>query len=199
MVPLKKNRTGGFIIGGLILVIGIFLISNYNGLVKKDEKVKLQWNEVQNAYQRRLSLIPNIVNVVKGVSEFEQTTLQQITEARSKAASVNINTNAVSADEFNKQAAAQDELAAVTNNLIIRIEKYPTLKGTAAYSGLQTQLEGTERRIKVARKDFNEAINNYNSSVRSFPTKLVAGMFGFTEKKGFQSDAGADKSIEIKF
>ncbi|MGB5007828.1 MAG: LemA family protein, partial [Ferruginibacter sp.] len=159
----------------------------------------LQANEVQNAYQRRLDLIPNIVNVVKGVSEFEQTTLEKITEARSKAASVNINTAAVSADEFNKQAAAQDELAAVTNNLIIRIEKYPTLKGTAAYSGLQTQLEGTERRIKVARKDFNEAINNYNSTVRSFPTKLVSGMFGFTEKKGFQSDAGADKSIEIKF
>mgnify|MGYP003525555001 FL=1 len=199
MVPITKNRTGGFIIGGIILVIGIFLITTYNGLVKKDEKVKLQANEVQNAYQRRLDLIPNIVNVVKGVSEFEQTTLEKITEARSKAASVNINTAAVSADEFNKQAAAQDELAAVTNNLIIRIEKYPTLKGTAAYSGLQTQLEGTERRIKVARKDFNEAINSYNSTVRSFPAKLVAGMFGFTEKKGFQSDAGADKSIEIKF
>ena len=199
MIPVKKNRTAGFIIGGVILVIGIFLITTYNGLVKKDEKVKLQWNEVQNAYQRRLSLIPNIVNVVKGVSEFEQTTLEKITQARSKAASVNINTNTVSADEFNQQAAAQDELASVTNNLIIRIEKYPTLKGTAAYSGLQTQLEGTERRIKVARKDFNEAINAYNSSVRSFPTKLVAGIFGFTEKTGFQSDAGADKSIEIKF
>ena len=199
MIPVKKNRTAGFIIGGVILVIGIFLITTYNGLVKKDEKVKLQWNEVQNAYQRRLSLIPNIVNVVKGVSEFEQTTLEKITQARSKAASVNINANTVSADEFNQQAAAQDELASITNNLIIRIEKYPTLKGTAAYSGLQTQLEGTERRIKVARKDFNEAINAYNSSVRSFPTKLVAGIFGFTEKTGFQSDAGADKSIEIKF
>ena len=180
-------------------MIGIFIITTYNGLVKKDEKVKLQWNEVQNAYQRRLSLIPNIVNVVKGVSEFEQTTLEKITEARSKAASVNINANTVSADEFNQQAAAQDELASITNNLIIRIEKYPTLKGTAAYSGLQTQLEGTERRIKVARKDFNEAINTYNNSVRTFPTKLVAGIFGFTEKMGFQSDAGADKSIEIKF
>ena len=112
---------------------------------------------------------------------------------------VNINTNAVSADEFNQQSAAQDELATATNNLIIRIEKYPTLKGTAAYSGLQTQLEGTERRIKVARQDFNEAINKYNSSDRSFPTKLVAGMLGFKEKTGFQSDAGADKSIEIKF
>ena len=133
------------------------------------------------------------------MSEYERTTLQQIAEARSKAASVNISSNNVSADDFTKQAAAQDELASATNNLIIRIEKYPTLKGTAAYSGLQTQLEGTERRIKVARKDLNEAINNYNSSVRSFPAKLVAGIFGFSEKKGFQSDVGADKSIEIKF
>ncbi len=196
---MKKNRSAGLIIGGILLVIVVLLVTTYNGLVNKEEKVKLQWNEVQNAYQRRMSLIPNIVNVVKGVSDFEQTTLQKITEARNKAASVNINTNAVSADEFNQQSAAQDELATATNNLIIRIEKYPTLKGTAAYSGLQTQLEGTERRIKVARQDFNEAINKYNSSVRSFPTKLVAGMLGFKEKTGFQSDAGADKSIEIKF
>lgn len=199
MIPVKKNKTAWFIGAGVLLVIGIFLITTYNGLVKKEEKVKLQWNEVQNAYQRRLSLIPNIVNVVKGVSEFEQTTLQKIAEARGKAASVNISSNNVSADEFNQQAAAQDELASATNNLIIRIEKYPALKGTAAYSGLQTQLEGTERRIKVARKDFNEAINKYNNAVRTFPTKLVAGIFGFTEKKGFQSDVGADKSIEIKF
>lgn len=196
---MKKNRSAGLIIGGILLVIVVLLVTTYNGLVNKEEKVKLQWNEVQNAYQRRMSLIPNIVNVVKGVSDFEQTTLQKIAEARNKAASVNINTNAVSADEFNQQSAAQDELATATNNLIIRIEKYPTLKGTAAYSGLQTQLEGTERRIKVARQDFNEAINKYNSSVRSFPTKLVAGMLGFKEKTGFQSDAGADKSIEIKF
>ncbi len=199
MIPVKKNKTAWFLGAGVLLLIGIFLITTYNGLVSKEEKVKLQWNEVQNAYQRRMSLIPNIVNVVKGVSEFEQTTLQKIAEARGKAASVNISSNNVSADEFNQQAAAQDELASATNNLIIRIEKYPTLKGTAAYSGLQTQLEGTERRIKVARKDFNEAINNYNNAVRTFPTKMVAGIFGFTEKKGFQSDVGADKSIEIKF
>lgn len=193
---MKKNW---LVIGGVLLVIAVLLVTTYNGLVNKEEKVKLQWNEVQNAYQRRMSLIPNIVNVVKGVSDFEQTTLQKITEARNNAASVNINTNTVSADEFNQQSAAQDELATATNNLIIRIEKYPTLKGTAAYSGLQTQLEGTERRIKVARQDFNEAINKYNNSVRSFPTRLVAGIFGFKEKTGFQSDAGADKSIEIKF
>lgn len=196
---MNKKRYTGFIIGGILVVLVIYLVATYNSLVKKDERVNLQANEVQNAFQRRLDLIPNLVNVVKGVSDFEQTTLEKITEARSKAASVNFGASNVTADEFNNQAAVQNELAAATNNLIISIEKYPTLKGTAAYSGLQTQLEGTERRIKVARKDFNEAINNYNSAVRTFPTNLVAGVFGFTEKKGFQSDAGADKTIEIKF
>lgn len=196
---MNKKKYTGFIIGGILVVLVIYLVSTYNSLIKKDEKVNLQANEVQNAYQRRLDLIPNIVNVVKGVSDFEQTTLEKITAARSKAASVNISVANASADEFNKATDAQNELAAATNNLIISIEKYPTLKGTAAYSGLQTQLEGTERRIKLARKDFNEAINNYNNTVRTFPTKLVAGIFGFKEKTGFQSDAGADKTIEIKF
>lgn len=196
---MNKKKSSFYIIGGILLVVIIFLVTTYNSLVKKDEKVNLQANEVQNAYQRRLDLIPNLVNVVKGISDFEQTTLEKITEARSKAASVSISATGVTADAFNNQAAAQDQLASATNNLIISIEKYPTLKGTAAYSGLQTQLEGTERRIKIARKDFNEAINTYNSSVRSFPTNLLAGVFGFTEKTGFKSDAGADKSIEIKF
>ncbi len=196
---MKNNRKALFIVVGILIVLGIYLVSTYNSLVTKDEKVNLQANEVQNAYQRRLDLIPNIVNVVKGVSDFEQTTLLKITEARSKAASVSFNETNASADGFNNATAAQNELASATNNLIISIEKYPTLKGTAAYSGLQTQLEGTERRVKIARKDFNEAINNYNSSVRTFPTKLFAAIFGFKEKTGFQSDAGSDKTIEIKF
>ncbi|HMU09567.1 MAG TPA: LemA family protein [Ferruginibacter sp.] len=196
---MAKKRSSWLIIGGILLVLVVYLITTYNGLVKKDEKVKLQWNEVQNVYQRRMDLIPSIVNVVKGLSDFEQTTLQKIAEARNKAASVTISADNVSADAFNRQTSAQNELATATNNLIIRIEKYPTLKGTAAYAGLQTQLEGTERRIKVARQDFNDAINTYNNSVRGFPTKLVAGMLGFKIKEGFQSDAGAEKPIEIKF
>jgi len=196
---MNKKKYPGFIIAGILVMLGIFLITTFNSLVKKEEKVKLQWNEVQNAYQRRMDLIPNIVNVVKGISDFEQTTLQKITEARSKAASININTNDVSAEEFNKQSVAQDNLASATNKLIIQIEKYPALKGTKAYAGLQTQLEGTERRIKVARQDFNEAINTYNSSVRGFPVNMVAGILGFKKKEGFQSDTGAGKSIEIKF
>lgn len=188
-----------YIIGGILVVLAIWCITTYNGLVKKQEDVKKQWNEVQNAYQRRLDLIPNLVNVVKGAADFEQTTLQKIAEARAKAASINLTGADVNADKFNEQTNAQDELAIAANNLVITIEKYPTLKGTAAFAGLQTQLEGTERRIKFSRKDFNASVATYNKSVRGFPTKIVAGMFGFKAKEGFQADAGSDKSIEIKF
>lgn len=196
---MNNKRWSGYLIGGIVILLCIFLMVTYNSLVKKEEQVKLQWNEVQNAYQRRIDFIPNVVNVVKGQADFEQTTLQQLTEARAKAAAVNVTGNEISAEKFNQQIAAQDGLAAATNRLLITVEKYPELKGAAAFKGLQTQLEGTERRIKVARKDFNVSIADYNSSVRSFPTKIVAGIFGFKAREGFQSDAGADKSVEIKF
>ena len=191
------KKLSGYIICGKLVVVDIWLITTYNALVKKDEKVKLQWNEVQNTYQRRLDLIPNLVNTVKGGADFEQTTLQKVTEARAKATAVQV--SGINAENYNQQSAAQDELAGAANRLIIAVEKYPELQGTAAFRDLQTQLERTELRIKMARKDFNEAIAAYNSSVKSFPTKLAAGMFGFSAKEGFQSDAGADKSVEIKF
>ena len=193
-----RSRSG-YIIGAVTIVIGIFLITNYNGLVKKEEQVKLQWNEVQNSYQRRTDFIPNVVNIVKGQTSFEQTTLVQVTEARAKASAVTVSANNLTADGYNQQIAAQDGLAAATNRLLITVEKYPDLKGAAAFRGLQTQLEGTERRIKVARKDFNRSIQEYNSTVRSFPTTIVAGLFGFKAKDGFQSDAGANRAVEIKF
>lgn len=196
---MNNKRYTGYIIGGVLVVIVLYAIVTYNGLVNKEEKVKLQWNEVQNAYQRRTDFIPNVVNVVKGQADFEQTTLVKVTEARSKALAVNVSSDDLSAEKYNQQLAAQNELANATNRLVIAVEKYPELKGTAAFEGLQTQLEGTERRIKVARKDFNDAIATYNSSVKSFPTKMVAGIFGFQPREGFQADAGADKSVEIKF
>lgn len=195
---MKQRRSSIYIIGGIILILLIFLITKYNSLVKKDEKVKLQWNEIQNNYQRRVDLIPNLVNVVKGGAEYEQTTLQSVIEARSKATSVTISQEPT-ADAFNQQTAAQNELAAAANRLMLRVENYPELKGTRAFSDLQVQLEGTERRIKIARKDFNVAIEDYNSSVKSFPTNLFAGILGFPSKSGFQSNAGADKAVEIKF
>ena len=196
---MTKQRNIGFIIGGIFLLLVIYAVITFNSLVQQEEKVKLQWNEVQNAYQRRLDFIPNVVNIVKGQAGFEQETLVKITEARAKASSVTISSGDLSAEKYNQQIAAQNELATATNRLVIAVEKYPELKGTAAFEGLQTQLEGTERRIKIARKDFNGAIAGYNSSVKGFPTKLVAGIFGFQPKEGFQSDAGAEKVVEIKF
>jgi len=196
---MNKKRFSGYIVGAVLVLLGIFLMTTFNALVKKEEKVKLQWNEVQNAYQRRIDLVPNLVNVVKGQADFEQTTLQKIAEARAKAGQVTSTASELTEENYRQQNAAQNELAAATNNLIAVVEKYPNLQGTEAFRGLQTQLEGTERRIKFARKDFNDAIAAFNSSVRSFPTNLIAGIFGFQSKEGFQSDAGAEKAIEIKF
>jgi len=195
---MQKRKYTGYIAGGFIVLIGIYMIVSYNSLINKEEVVKKQWSEMQNTYQRRIDLIPNLVNVVKGVSDFEQSTLEKIAEARSNAINGLTNTG-ISGKTYQDQKQLQDTLAAAANRLIIRIEKYPVLEGTAAYSALQTQLEGTERRIKVARNDFNEAVNVYNRTVRSFPANLVAGLFGFKMKEGFESVAGSEKAVEIKF
>lgn len=195
---MQKKYSRLLIGGAILLILIIWIVSSYNGLVNKQENIKLKWSEVQNTYQRRLDLIPNLVNVVKGVSEFEQSTLEKIAAARSRALSA-LSNNDITAENYENQRLLQDSLAASANRMIILIEKYPTLKGTAAYSGLQTQLEGTERRIRVARNDFNEAVATYNRRVRGFPTNIMAGLFGFKRKSGFEADAGTDKSIEIKF
>lgn len=195
---MQKKRYAGYIAGGIFVLLGIIIMVTYNSLVKKEEVIKKQWGEVQNTYQRRLDLIPNLVNVVKGVSEFEQNTLEKIAQARSNALK-GLSNDELTAENYQQQKQLQDTLAATANRLIIQIEKYPTLKGTAAYSGLQTQLEGTEYRIKIARNDFNAAVATYNNKVRSFPANLVAGIFGFKRKEGFTADAGTDKAVEINF
>jgi LemA protein len=195
---MQKKYTGFIIGGGILVILLIWISSSYNSLVKKQEKVNQQWAEVQSTYQRRLDLIPNLVNVVKGVSDFEQGTLEQIAEARAKAAS-GLTVTELSGANYEKQEQLQNELAGSVNRLIIQIERYPTLKGTDAYAGLQTQLVGTERRIKVARNDFNAAVADYNQKVRSFPSNLVAGVFGFSQQTGFQASEGSEKAVEIKF
>ena len=182
-----------YIIIALLAVMALFLVPTYNGLVKKDEQVKLQWNEVQNVYQRRLDLVPNLVQIVKGGADYEQTTLQKIAAARAAAAS------GVTSNAFDAQTKAQNEVATATNRLLINVENYPDLQGTRAFKDLQVQLEGTERRVKFARKDFNAAIATYNSSVRSFPTSIAAKLFGFASRDGFTSDAGAENAVEINF
>jgi LemA protein len=196
---MQNKKITGLAVGGVILLILVlWIFFSYNSLVKKEEKVKLQWSEVQSTYQRRLDLVPSLVNVVKGVSDFEQTTLEKITQARAKALS-GLGDNELTAENFQNQKNLQDSLASAANRIIILIEKYPSLKGTAAYSGLQTQLEGTERRIKVARSDFNESVEKYNRKVRSFPSNIIAGLFGFKKKTGFEAAGGSDRPVDIKF
>lgn len=195
---MQKKRYTGYIAGAVLVLLGLVIIVTYNSLVKKEEVVKKQWSEVQNTYQRRLDLIPNLVNVVKGMSDFEQTTLEKIAEARSNALR-GLSNDELTAENYQQQKQLQDTLAATANRLIIQIEKYPTLKGTAAYAALQTQLERTEYRIKIARNDFNAAVAGYNNKVRSFPSNMVAGVFGFKRKDGFVADAGTDKTVEINF
>lgn len=194
-----KNRKILIAVSAVLLLIVVYLASTYNSLVKKEELVSKQWAEVQNTYQRRLDLIPNLVNVVKGVSDFESGTLEAVTAARSKAQS-GMNPGAEpTAETVSRENELQDSMAASVNRLIAVVERYPVLKGTEAYAGLQTQLEGTERRIKVARADFNEAVANYNISTRSAGTGFVARLFGFKPKEGFQAEAGAERAVEIKF
>jgi len=195
---MQSKRRVIYITGGILVLLIIYSIVTYISLVTKEEKVKQQWSEVQNTYQRRLDLIPNLVNVVKGVSGFEQSTLTAIAEARANALA-GIANNDVTADNYKKQNDLQDSLAAATNRMIVMIEKYPTLKGTDAYRTLQVQLAGTERRIKFARNDFNEAVANYNRKARGFPSGMIAGLFGFKTKEGFEAVPGSDKAVEIKF
>ncbi len=198
---MQQKKFSKYIIGGVVLLLLIIYgVTTNNSLIQKREKINLQWSEVQNTYQRRIDLIPNLVNVVKGISDFEQTTLENIAIARADAIKgLSAGNSDITPETYNNQKQLQDNLAGAANRIIINIEKYPTLKGTAAYAGLQTQLEGTERRIKIARKDFNEAVAVYNKKVRSFPSNLIAGIFGFKKKEGFQADAGNDKAVEIKF
>ncbi|HSK14431.1 MAG TPA: LemA family protein [Phnomibacter sp.] len=192
---LKKS----WLILAIVLVsIGIYVASTYNLLVAHDESVNKYFAELQATYQRRLDLLPNLVAVVKANSEYEKTVLEQVAQARALALQVTQNVQA-GGTNYPELEAKQAELANAANRLIAVIENYPDLKATEAFGNLQTQMEGTERRILVARRDLNEAVRHYNLKVRGLPSNLVAGAFGFKQKKGFEADAGTERPPEIKF
>ncbi len=194
----QRNRTW-IILLVVVAIVGIWVSVSYNGLVRQDENVKLNWGNLQNAYQRRLDLTPNLVSVVKASSEYEKQTLEQVATARANATQVSVSATGLSAENYSKQEQAQGEMANSINRVIGVIEKYPDLKSTKSFLYLQSQLEGTERRIKVSRNDFNAAIAGYNKKVRGFPGSIVASVFGFRPKEGFTADAGAANSPEVKF
>lgn len=189
---------------GLILIIALVVLgfmgcNGYNGLVKTDESVKKAWNNVQAEYQKRNDLVGQLVATVKGAADFEQSTLTQVIEARSKATSVNINADNLTPEKIAEFQAAQGQLTGALSRLLATVEAYPTLRATENFTKLQNQLEGIEGDIKNSRKIYNEEVNLYNTKVRSFPMNIMAGMFGFAPKAGFTADPGADKAPEVNF
>lgn len=184
---------------GLVALLGIGGCNSYNGLVSKEEAVKKSWGQVENVYQRRMDLIPNLVNTVKGAANFEQGTLEKVIQARANATSMKIDPSNLSPEQIQKFQSAQGELSTALGRLMAISEAYPELKATQNFSELQSQLEGTENRIAVERNRFNEVVGDYNTSVRRFPANIFAGIFGFTQKGYFEADKGAEKAPEVKF
>lgn len=196
-------RTSLVVLGGFVLLVGIAVYSGfgtYNSLVDADESVIRAWADVETQYQRRADLIPNLVQTVRGAANFEQETLQAVTEARARATSIN-----VSADDLGDPAKmrafmdAQQSLSGALGRLLVVSENYPQLRATEAFRDLQVQLEGTENRITVARRDYNAVVSGYNRSVRRFPGSIVAGVTGFDRKTPFESQKGADAAPSVDF
>ena len=191
-------------LGVIIVVVLIAVLSiagTYNALVRLDQKVLAQWGQVENQYQRRADLIPNLVETVKGAAKFEQDTFTAVTEARAKVGQVQVTPDKLNAESFAKFQQAQDGLSSALSRLLVVMEKYPDLKATENYKALQAQLEGTENRIAVERMRFNEAAQAFNSKRMSFPTVLIAGFLGerFKEKPYFKSQPGAETAPKVKF
>jgi len=188
---------------GVVLLILLALFGaggcSYNKMVNKQETVTSQWAQVENAYQVRSDLIPNLVNTVKGAANFEQQTLIGVVEARAKATQVKIDANNLTPDKFREFEQAQKGVSSALSRLLVTVEAYPDLKSNQNFRALMDELSGTERRISTERKRFNDVVKDYNSHIRSFPNNLFAGMFGFATKTYFQATEGADKAPEVKF
>lgn len=180
-------------------VLILFVISLYNGLVGSRESVNTAWANVEAQYQRRADLIPNLVNTVKGVAEFEKSTLTAVMEARSKATSIRIDPNNMTPEKLQEFQQAQNQVGGALSRLLAVAEAYPQLRATESFKELQSQLEGTENRINESRRQFNEAARAYNSSRNTFPRVLIAGLFGFQPRPYFEADKGSENAPTVKF
>jgi len=185
---------------GVAALLFFYGVSVNNGLVNKEEAVNQRWSQVENQYQRRADLIPNLVNTVKGAADFEQQTLTDVIEARSKASSIQISANDLNNPQKVQQfQQAQQQLSGALSRLLVTVEKYPELKANQNFRDLQTQLEGTENRIATERQRFTEAVQKYNAAIRRFPGNIFAGLLGFDEKAYFEADKGAENAPEVNF
>lgn len=184
----------------LICAIAPMLTScNYNSLVEKQQNVEQSWAEVENQYKRRADLIPNLVSTVKGYASHESETLEKVTDARARATSVNITADELNEENLVKFQKAQNELTGALKTLLAVSEAYPDLKANENFKDLQVQLEGTENRVTTARSRYTEAVRDYNTAIKKFPTLIYAGWFGFDAKPQFKAEAGAEKAPEVKF
>ena len=187
------------IIIAVVALIAVFCTTSYNSMVSQDEAVGTAWSNVENQYQRRADLIPNLVNTVKGYANHEKETLEAVIAARAKATQTSINLSDVSSEKMAAFQEAQGELSSALSRLMVSIEKYPDLKANQNFQALQAQLEGTENRISVERRKFNDIARDYNTSIRRFPKNIVAGLFGFEKRPYFEAQEGAEKAPEVNF
>jgi len=197
-----KLSKGWIIAIAVVAFIFIMIMSSvgmYNKMVNLNQDVKRQWGDVEGAYQRRTDLIPNLVNTVNGVANFEKSTLTDVVQARANATAVKIDPSNMTPESLKKFEGAQNGLSSSLSRLMVVVEKYPELKATQNFMELQSQLEGTENRINVERRKFNEVAKSYNANILSFPNVIFARMFGFQEKAYFEAQAGAEKAPEVKF
>lgn len=193
-----KNKSL-WIILGIVAVVAVWAVSSYNGLVDYEESVDKAWANVESAYQRRSDLIPNLVNTVKGYAEHESATLQAVTDARANATSINIDASTATPEEFEAWAKAQQEVGSALGRLIAVSESYPNLKANENFRDLQTQLEGTENRIKTERDRYNETVKEYNVKIRRFPTNILASLFGFERREMFKAQEGSELAPVVEF
>ena len=195
---VKKNL-GWIIPVGIIVVLVMWAIGGYNGMVKMDEQVQNKWANVETQYQRRADLIPNLVSTVKGYAKHEQQTLGDVVKARSEATQLKVDAENLTPEKLAAFQKAQSGVSSALGRLLAVAENYPDLKANQNFLELQSQLEGTENRITVARKDFNDAAKSYNQSIRQFPKNILAGMFGFEKKSYFEAEAGSEKAPKVEF
>ena len=196
---MKKKFIPIIIVAAVVVILVAWGVSVCNGLVVKDENCSKQWSKVESQYQRRMDLIPNLVNTVKGYASHEEATLLKVIEARNQASQVKIDAENMTQEQLNNFQQSQENLSSAIRGLNIVVEKYPDLKANQNFLELQSQLEGTENRIAVERQRYSDVVNEYNTSVRRFPNSLFASMFGFDKKPYFEAQSGAENAPKVEF
>ena len=196
---MKKTWIILAVIAVVVLVMYSSVKGTYNSMVTKDESVSASWAQVENVYQRRADLIPNLVNTVKGYASHEQETFTAVIEARSKATSINVDANNMTPQMLEQFQEAQAGLSSALSRLMVVVEQYPDLKANQNFLDLQAQLEGTENRIAVERRKFNESAQSFNTFIRQFPKNIYANIFGFEKKNYFEAESGAENAPEVNF